>query len=225
MNLKITLYPLLFLDYDLVTQVYFLRRNIIKYISLDIETCGLNPRTCDIVEFAAVLDDLDNPLPIEKLPRFQTYFVQKNFSGEPYALGMHPTSFQRIAEAYQKGLEEDEFGGRYMDIRDLPYALENFLSINGYPKTKDRYKLTVAGKNAAMFDLPFLKEKIVDWKNITFLHRVIDPAILYYQPGDVTLPDSKLCMERAGIAGEVAHTALEDSLAVVKLIRNKLLSK
>jgi DNA polymerase III epsilon subunit-like protein len=30
-------------------------------------------------------------------------------------------------------------------------------------------------------------------------------------------------MERAGISGEVAHTALEDALVVVKLIRHKML--
>jgi len=74
-----------------------------------------------------------------------------------------------------------------------------------------------------MFDLPFLKKKIKDWDKITFLHRVLDPAILYYQPGDKVLPDSKLCMERAGYGGEVAHTTLEDALMVVKLLRHKLL--
>jgi hypothetical protein len=67
-----------------------------------------------------------------------------------------------------------------------------------------------------------LLEKVKDWKNVSFLHRVLDPAILYYQPGDMTLPDSKRCMERAGLAGEVAHTALQDAEMVVRLIRHKL---
>ena len=38
-------------------------------------------------------------------------------------------------------------------------------------------------------------------------------------PTDDKLPNSKTCYERAGIGGKVAHTALEDALAVVQLIR------
>ena len=33
------------------------------------------------------------------------------------------------------------------------------------------------------------------------------------------LPDSKTCYERAGMNPKVAHTALEDALAVVQLVR------
>lgn len=194
------------------------------YVSLDIETCGLNPETCDIVQFAAVLDNLENPLPLDKLPTFQCYITQPTYTGEPYALGMHPAIFKKIADANQKRVEENEFGERFMTISALPFAFKNFLTRNGVQENNwGGVKITVAGKNAAMFDLPFLKNKIKDWAGVTFLHRVLDPAILYYMPGDKTLPDMKLCMERAGMAGEVAHTALEDSMVVVKLIRNKLL--
>ena len=196
-----------------------------KYVSLDIETTGLNPKKCDIVQFAAVIDDLSDPQPLEKLPTFQTYFCQPTYTGEPYALGMHPGIFKRIADAQQKRIEENEFGDRFMSIRDLPTALKNFLTGNGYTEDKyGRVRVTAAGKNVGMFDLPFLKKKVKSWGDITILHRVIDPAILYYEPGDLTLPDSKLCMQRAGLAGEVAHTALEDALMVVKLVRHKLLS-
>lgn len=195
------------------------------YLSLDIETTGLNPKTCDIVQFAAVLDDLSNPQPLDKLPKFQTFLTKKNFNGEPFALSMHPQIFRKIADAQQKHIEENEFGDRFMRIKDLPTALQLFLSGNGVPEDpkSGRYKITLAGKNVAMFDFPFLKKKIKNWGNITFLHRVLDPAVLYWQPGDRVLPDSKLCMERAGLTGEVAHTALEDALMVVKLIRHKLL--
>ena len=36
---------------------------------------------------------------------------------------------------------------------------------------------------------------------------------------DDKLPDSKTCYERAGMNGKVAHTAVEDALAVVRLVR------
>ena len=43
---------------------------------------------------------------------------------------------------------------------------------------------------------------------------------MFWRPfEDEELPDSKTCMERAGIDGKVAHTAVEDALAVVRMIR------
>ena len=36
---------------------------------------------------------------------------------------------------------------------------------------------------------------------------------------DERLPDSKTCYERAGLDDKVAHTAVEDALAVVRLVR------
>lgn len=195
------------------------------YCSIDIETTGLDKKKCDIVQFAAVLDDLSNPQPLEKLPTFNAYFTSENFSGEPYALSMHPAIFRKIADAKKNKTDYDEDGSHFMDINGLPYAFRNFLTKNNIPENPKTgsISLNIAGKNAAMFDLPFLKKKIKNWQNVWFKHRVLDPAILYYEPGDKELPDSKKCMERAGISGEVAHTALEDALAVVKLIRNKML--
>jgi hypothetical protein len=122
--------------------------------------------------------------------------------------------------------EENEFGDRFMDILDLPGALKTFMTQNGVPEDPrtGRVKISIAGKNVGMFDMPFLNKKLKKrWGDITILHRVIDPAILYYMPGDKNLPDSATCLERAGMAGEVAHTALEDAIMVVKLVRHKLL--
>ena len=50
-------------------------------------------------------------------------------------------------------------------------------------------------------------------------HRTLDPAVLFWEANDEKLPDSKTCYERAGLDGKVAHTAVEDALAVVRLIR------
>lgn len=197
------------------------------YCSIDIETTGLDNKKCDVVQFAAVLDDLSNPQPLNKLPTFAAYITADSYCGEPYALSMHPAIFRKIADAKKNKTEFDEDGSHFMTIDNLPYAFRNFLTKNNVPENPktSAISLNIAGKNAAMFDLPFMKEKVTNWQNVWFKHRVLDPAILYYEPGDKELPDSKKCMERAGIAGEVAHTALEDALAVVKLIRFKLLKK
>jgi hypothetical protein len=197
------------------------------YCSIDIETTGLNPDNCDVLQFAAVLDDLNNPKPIEQLPSFQTCFFKDGpIVGEPFALSMNGAILKQIANAQHKRLEYcEETKQRFMKIENLPDAFACFLLKNSFPLDRSgRLKVTVAGKNVAGFDLRFLNAKIKDWGQISMYQRVLDPAILYLDhQNDKVVPDMKTCMERAGISGEVAHTALEDALTVVRLLRYKLL--
>jgi hypothetical protein len=195
-----------------------------KYISLDIETCGISLDT-DIIQFAAVIDDLNDPLPIEELPKLNVYFLKDFYIGEPIALGMHSKIFEKIAHAKKNKIEFDE-DSHYTDIQNLPYILRNFLTKNGINEDlrNGNIVVNVAGKNVGGFDMPFLKSKIKNWEGIYFRHRTIDPSILYF---DLTLdreiPDTATCMKRANLLGPVAHTALEDAIVIVKLIRGKLL--
>jgi oligoribonuclease len=189
------------------------------YVSIDIETTGLNPKLHDIIEFAAVMDDLRTPRPIEELPKFHSYIKKELYRGDPYALSMHAEIFRKIAMPVE--------GENYFTIDELMIPFQNWLVKNGLKldEKKKKYIVNVAGKNAGTFDVPFLKEKIKNWADIQFSHQVIDPAVLYLDlKTDTSLPNSKTCMDRAGIAGEVAHTALEDAIMVIKLLRAKLLS-
>lgn len=186
-----------------------------KYIAIDIETTGLNPKIHDIIEFAAVMDDLRNPLPLYELPRFHAYFKKDNYVGDAFALSMHPQIFLRIAKPKESDV--------VMYVSELGAPFQNWLSKNNYPfnEKKKKYVVNVAGKNAAGFDIPFLNEKVKEWHDVQFSHRVIDPGILYFDPQvDDGVPDSKTCMERAGMEGDVQHTALEDALMVVRLMRS-----
>ena len=200
-----------------------------KFASIDIETTGLSPENSDILQFAVVLDDLKNSRPLEELPRFQAIFMQDNYKGNPFALSMHSEIFKKIDMAKKKNLEycpDQEI--HFMPIDHLPTALTAFFLKNGYNQNDKNGNIYInpAGKNLSSFDIPFLKSKIKDWGSIYFLNRSIDPAILYFDlENDNSLPDMKKCMERAGIAGEVAHTALEDALVVIKLLRHKLINK
>ena len=76
---------------------------------------------------------------------------------------------------------------------------------------------TPAGKNFASFDRQFLKRLPKFEQVVKLSHRTLDPALLFWLAGDEKLPDSKTCYERAGMNPKVAHTALEDALAVVRL--------
>jgi hypothetical protein len=196
-----------------------------KYLSIDIETTGLNPKTCDILQFAAVLEDTSNPKPLEDLPRFEAIFIQDSYKGDPFALSMHSEIFKKIAIARKKNLEYcPDNNIHFMIIDFLPTALASFLLKNdcSFREKNSNIYINIAGKNVSSFDIPFLNAKMKDWGGIRFLNRSIDPAILYFDlENDDSLPDMKTCMQRAGIDGEVAHTAMEDALVVVKLLRNK----
>jgi hypothetical protein len=104
----------------------------------------------------------------------------------------------------------------FCDVSDLATLLQAWLRAYGL-NPKD---VQAAGKNFASFDARFLALLPGFADLIKFRHRVIDPAILFWRPlEDERLPDSKACSERAGDDGNVAHTAVQDALAVVRQVR------
>jgi len=196
-----------------------------KYLSIDIETSGLDIDKCDIIQFAAVIDDLDNPQPLKELPKLNVYFLKNFYRGEPIALSMHSKIFEKIANAKKNEIEYDEVEeAYYIEIKYLTSLLRNFLTKNGISEDYQTGSIVVnvAGKNVSGFDIPFLNAKIKDWDHIYFRTRTMDPAILYFDPQkDKEMPNMATCMNRARIEGKVSHTALEDALTVIELIRNK----
>lgn len=183
-----------------------------KYLSIDIETTGLNPENCQILEIGAVIDD--GTTPIEDCPTFHCYVDHGLILGESFALSMHPTILCRIAT--------HEEGYTYLQPWEVASQFRDF--IKQYDLDSENEKVFVAGKNFASFDARFLR-KLTNWdKYIKTHHRILDPAALYWQPAidGAQLPDTKTCMERAGIDGEVAHTAVEDAIVVVRLIRQAI---
>ena len=183
-----------------------------KYVSIDTETTGLNPEHCQVLEIGAVIDD--GVTPIDDCPTFHCYVDHVLILGEPYALSMHPTILHRIAT--------QEEGYACLQPWEVASKFKDFLIGNGLDPEHE--KIVVAGKNYARFDSRFLS-KIDKWDEyIKVHHRILDPAAMYWQPeiDGVELPDTKTCMQRAGIGGEVAHTAVEDARVVARLIRRAI---
>lgn len=187
-----------------------------KYVSIDLETTGLDPETCQIIEFGAVVDDLSNPKPINQLPTFHAYICQNNYIGEPYALSMHPKIFRRIAEREQ--------GYLYVSPEKLGYVFKEFLIGIGFEEKYDKVTITAAGKNFASFDNLFLRKYSSFSKHVQIRNRVIDPSVLYMTVLDEKLPSLEECKKRAKQAiTAVSHEALTDAFDVVSLIRYKFI--
>lgn len=170
-----------------------------RYVSIDIETTGLNPETDQILEIGAVIEDTEQQVPLMNLPAFQTLVKWDRITGEPFALAMNAELLAAIAK--------DEG----MSAWGAAQKFRNWLMDNGI---KGGYN--AAGKNFASFDNLFLS-KVINWPPA--FRRVLDPAVLYWLPGDEKLPGFSDCKKRAGMMGGVSHRALDDARDVVELIR------
>jgi oligoribonuclease (3'-5' exoribonuclease) len=192
------------------------------YASIDLETTGLDPETCQIIEFGMYIEDTTKMLPREKLPYFHCYINNEFISGEAYALNMHLQSglLQKIID---KSLNK-KVDGHWLNLDYLHTCI-----VNHFTKEYEKYtgkphkgKISVAGKNFNGLDKNFLVNADKNFKNL-FHHRVIDPAILYYDKklDKEVLPDLSTCKKRAGLNEIVTHNALDDAWDVIQLLRLK----
>lgn len=201
-----------------------------QYLSLDIETTGTDPEIDQILEFGCVaVDTNEHPSTWKTM---HVIIAHDRIEGSPVAIAMNERIFKFLSqlETDPENLEED---WSWITPELLHPILFNFLETTNFEKNKNgEYSLNIAGKNAAGFDIPFLKEHFRKFNNINiedhreqvfhFKKRVIDPAILYTDfIKDTKLPDMKLCKSRAGLNTDVRHLALKDAWDVVLLVCNK----
>ncbi len=181
---------------------------IYPLVSIDIETTGLDPSYCQMIEFAAVIDTGEGA--VEDQPRLQTYVSHKIIQGEPFALSLN----KRIL---------DVLAARPADCRiccaeDVGPLLYKFL------KDNNALSRPPAGKNFDKFDANFLK-LLPNFELSWFHRRTLDPGSMYVRPTDDNIPSTEECMRRAGMDGVVSHEALADCRTVAELIRRHFFGK
>jgi DNA polymerase III epsilon subunit-like protein len=193
----------------------------VKYLSVDLETTGLDPSYCQILEIGAVVDDMawpdklpnwKNGLAFGGRPFFHAYLVNEVITGSAYALMMNAAIIEKIAK--RKDYKSFNFYTPEEAVEKfLDFVYEHFPS-NSYKK------VTVAGKNFSSFDRNFLVKLPNSGELMSrFHHRVFDPGSMYFGSEDTELPNLETCLKRAGIGGEVTHNACEDAYQVIQVIR------
>lgn len=188
------------------------------YVSIDIETTGLDWRNCQTIQIGAVIDNWETP--IDQMPTFNCYIDHGTFKGEPYALSMHAEIFRAISEARRHRWQIIQPDIYVVTPDAVAHAFYTWLDLQGLNPRLNR--IVVAGKNFGAFDKDFL-EDLPAWKDLVKMkHRIIDPGNMYYVPGvDDELPDTAECLRRAKLPPVVNHKALDDAFDVVRLIRWK----
>jgi oligoribonuclease len=195
-----------------------------KYVSIDVETSGLDPETCQILQVGAVIEDTQIIKEIEDLPKFQCLIEHQSISGSPFALNMNRELLQKIGELERADREDRaEIRKKYniIPLNLVARSIRMWLEANGINGEEGSpVSINVAGKNFARFDKQFL-QRLPNWNSVINVRsRIIDPAILCMDwAKDSSLPNLDTCMQRSHVKGEVTHDALQDAVDVVRVIR------
>lgn len=197
-----------------------------KFLSIDIETTGLDPQKNQILEFGAIAIDTSYPT-VPYIADFRAVFIHQELTGNPIALTMNAELINEINTV----LKNKDFN---YDLRQNTIKHNNEVYVRNSEEFQSYFdewlesigfteRLTLAGKNLASFDLKFIEAAGI---KIKYRHRMIDPAILYVDwEKDETLPDLQQCLDRAGIVKSVEHTSLADAIDVAELVLKKINSE
>lgn len=108
-----------------------------KYVSIDIETTGLDPEKHQILTIGAVIEDSNNTLPIEDLPSIHIAILRKEIVGSPFAINMNRDIIESLVY-YQTAQDQDEKndlvrmkGMKFCEEDDVVETLFHFLYDNG----------------------------------------------------------------------------------------------
>lgn len=181
-----------------------------KYVSLDIETSGLDPTKHSILQISMIVEDTElSSIPVEELPHFTAIIRHTSITGTPYALSLNSWLLDQMNTA------RDSTKLQYPVLDNSTWVTEAALFLSKHFPGNQR--IVVAGKNVAGFDLKFLPETI----SSRFMHRTIDPTMYYIDyTTDANPPDLQTCLLRAGYNHKVSHDAYGDAKDIIMLLRN-----
>lgn len=168
-----------------------------KFLSIDIETTGLDRQNSQILQLAAVWVDGDSRKQFNQFISHESFFYS-----EPFAMQMNQKILKIIAT-------DPTVKSQYEVSANFTAFLAECTSDN---------RIVIAGKNAAGFDIPILKNQGFDTSR--FSHKVIDPGSLW-------LPDFGYVPSLGEINAKlgrkpVSHDALEDCEDVVAAVLAKV---
>jgi hypothetical protein len=221
------------------------------YISVDVETTGLEKDRHQILSIGAILEDTTKKLSFEEIPKFHAAILHNEITGSPFALNMNKKIIEAIVQ-YQTAENQDEkndlvqmTGMQFYQEDQVVEGFYRWLFDNGlvdfnpslagqmvkiengksYPALTSKMKpvtINVAGKNFASFDKHFL-ERLPRWQQVIRIRqRIIDPSVIFTNwAEDKAIPSLYECKQRAKIEGIVTHDALEDAWDVIQLLRTQ----
>lgn len=110
-----------------------------KYVSIDIETTGIDREKCQILSIGAIIEDTTNKKPIEECPQFHAAIKlqdRQGFYGEPVALAMNAELIGHIANYAKSSQEEKDdivnmTGMQFLEESEIATEFYYWLYANG----------------------------------------------------------------------------------------------
>lgn len=181
-----------------------------------------------MIEFGAVLDDLEDPKPIKDLPKYRCLFKLGNYFCEHYALLMHIKNglWQEIYDAKISDTNITDPSNYYVVVDNhknfepnkFERSFRRFLIENNY-LDDTKIRINVAGKNFSGFDKKFIDKWTELDRYVRIDHRVLDPTFAFLEIADKYAPGLATCFKRIGVKQKTAHTSVDDAIDVIRLIR------
>lgn len=179
-----------------------------KYISLDLETTCIDPKhPGNILMISMIVEDSNNPLPLEQLPHFTAFIRQETIEGSAYALAMNHWILDIISGRKENNTKYPIYDGSSWIGPAQEFLSQHFVAGAG--------KIPVAGKNVATFDIQFMPKGIKD----RFSYKVIDPTSMFIDWDADKLPGLETLKKKLGLGDFVAHDAYEDAIDVIRVLR------
>lgn len=210
-------------------------KNFRPYVAIDSETTGLDIEKSQILEFAAIYDDLETP--VEKLPYYHTLVHYDCVEyGEFQALSMNKELLFQLSRPHKAQPPAKVFEGLVSGFVDFITEHQHLIKTfedSGFIEGKNPdYRVHLAGKAAATFDWPlFINQmrKRLDpraligymeflEKNVHFW--VMDVGSMYVTDFLGYIPPMNHINQMLR-RPKVSHKALDDARDVVCAIRHK----
>lgn len=187
-----------------------------QYFSLDIETTGLDPVNCDVLQVAIVRDEINGTEqpPVNDLPYFEAIIHHNTLLGEPYALAMNVDLIRAISHGTPSSKYTIAYHGREVPVVQDPetMAARALEWLGQFPRP-----WIVAGKNVAGFDLRFLPEELTK----AFHYEAIESgSVALGARTDYWHRSAPPHLKELDSKNPHPHDALEDARAVVRILRN-----
>ena len=190
-----------------------------KYLSFDIEATGLEEHDL-IIEFAMI--------PFCSKEKKLYHDLEKHFYVKcPSFEELRPNLNKWVIDNNKELIEKAHDEG--ISIKDFKEELIKYLESNEVKEFFDNKPITLFGKSVSAIDLPFLNRDLGwDFMRKYFNHRQLDLSSVAYNLIDMGLIPGE-CESGSKLMsyldmGDVAHTALEDSVNTA-LMYFKLLEK
>lgn len=201
-----------------------------QYVSIDIETTGLDENENQIIEFGAIIEDSKNPKSYEDSKKYRRIILarDRNYVFSAMAAHINADLIKTISLIENGGnipfQNNENLTETAFFVDQLIPDFKIWLLANGFKEnSRGVVEVVAAGKNFASFDRRFI-QAIPEFETygIRFHHRSLDPTGWYINWNEDTVPPgTDQCKIRAGLTKGTKHEALADAWDVIVLLRNQ----